>query len=398
MPLMIDFSQLLTKKADTITEQWIAAVERDRQIPTTDSLSRTAIRDHIPHVLKALTTVLSQFEESDVDTIARASLQHGVQRAEQGFEPTEIAREYHLLRSTILSNLREGLLQSAPEEVLRAVFLINAVVDAAVAECFKSYVGQRLQQLEQLQHQLTLTNQELNRLIGASQENLSHLAHELKTPLTSIIGYSELFLRQQRSQVKDSFPNLEHVERVLRNGRQLLQLINDALELSRYDAGMLKLQVVTTDVRAVIQTVFELIQPMAVSRNLELVLDCTHAPSQVLTDPLRLQQILTNLGSNAIRYTEIGKITITCQTLSEQQWVIVVSDTGVGIAPENQAQIFEPYFRVITVDQAYLPESTGLGLAIVQRLVNLLQGEISLTSEVGVGSTFRVVLPTQIEP
>jgi signal transduction histidine kinase len=393
---MVDFSQLLNHKADQITEQWVAAVERDRHIPTTDQLSRTAIRDHIPHVLQALTTVLSHVEENDIETIARASLQHGLQRAEQGFEPTEIAREYHLLRATILSNLKPDLLKGSTEEVLRAVSLINAVVDAAVAECFRSYVNQRLQELERLQHQLTLTNQELNRLVYASQENLSQLAHELKTPLTSIIGYSELFLRQQRAQVKDSMQNLEHVERVLRNGRQLLRLINDALELSRCDAGQLQIRPTTTDVRGIIQTAVELIQPLTTNRDLELTVVCEEAPAQVLTDPLRLQQILTNLGSNAVRYTESGKVVIVCRALDDQQWLLSVSDTGVGIDPEDQANIFDPYFRVPAPDQSFSPDSTGLGLAIVMRLVKLLQGEITLESEVGIGSTFTLIFPMEV--
>lgn len=398
---MVDLSQLLSQKTDSITEQWVAAVAHDRHISTTDQLSRVAIRDHIPHVLEALTTVLSQTTSSDVETIARASLQHGFQRAEQGFEPTEIAREYHLLRTIIFSNLREGLLQGTTEEALRAFYLIDAVVDAAVAECFKSYVNQRLQELEHLQHQLTLTNQELNRLLHTSQENLSHLAHELKTPLTSIIGYSELFLRQQRqteeTKVKDTVPNLEHIERVLRNGRQLLGLINDALELSRYDAGKLKLRLVPTDVCSVIQTVVELIQPLAVSRGLELRIEHDQAPHQVLTDPLRLQQIILNLGSNAVRYTETGSVIISCAVLSEAQWALIVADTGIGIAPEMQKQIFEPFFRVNAPEQTQLTDSTGLGLAIVHRLVKLLQGEISLTSTVGMGTTFQVIFPLKID-
>ncbi|MFM7424793.1 MAG: sensor histidine kinase [Elainella sp.] len=393
---MVDFSQLLGQKADQITEAWIAAVERDRQISTTDQLSHQAIRDHIPYVLQALTTVLSQVEESDVETIARASLQHGLQRAEQGFEPTEIAREYHLLRATILQHLRAGLLQATAEEVLRAVSLINAVVDSALAECFRSYVNQRLQELERLQHQLNLTNQELQRLEHTSQENLSHLAHELKTPLTSIIGYSELFLRQQRNPVKDSMPNLEHVERVLRNGRQLLRLINDALELSRSDAGQLQLRLTPTDVRQVIEAAVELMQPLASQRHLDLVLDCDQAPAEVMTDALRLQQVLTNLVSNAIRYTETGKVLISCRVLNDQQWLLAVSDTGVGISPEDQAKVFNPYFRVPALDQSFAPDSTGLGLAIVVRLVKLLQGEITLESEVGIGSTFMLIFPLAV--
>lgn len=395
---MIDFSELLSQKTDLITEQWVAAVVRDRHIPTTDQLSRIAIRDHIPRVLKALTTVLSQLANNDVETIAHASLQHGLQRAEQGFEPTEIAREYHLLRTIVFSNLREGLLQGTTEEALRAITLIDTVIDAAVAECFKSYVGQRLQELEHLQHQLTLTNQELSRLLRTSQENLTHLAHELKTPLTSIIGYSELFLRQQRQpEVKDAVSNLEHVERVLRNGRQLLGLINDALELARYDAGKLRLRLVPTDVGSVMQTVVELIQPLAVARGLDLQIDHENTPSQVLTDPLRLQQIILNLGSNAVRYTETGSVVISSAALGEEQWVLTVTDTGIGIAPEAQDQIFEPFFRASAVGQVHLPDSTGLGLAIVHRLVKLLQGEISLTSTVGIGTTFRVVFPLKIE-
>lgn len=394
---MVDLSQLLSHKTDLIIEQWVAAVAHDRHIPTTDQLSQIAIRDHIPLVLKALATVLSKDTSSDVETIARASLQHGLQRAEQGFEPTEIAREYHLLRSIIFSSLRDGLLEETTAEALRAVTLINAVVDTAVAECFRSYVDQRLQELEQLQHQLTLTNQELSRLIRTNQENLSHLAHELKTPLTSIIGYSELFLRQQRQpKIKDAVPNLEHVERVLRNGRQLLGLINDTLELARYDAGRLKLRLVPTDVCSVIQTVVEMIHPLAVSQGLELQIDQENAPKQVLTDPLRLQQIILNLSSNAVRYTETGSVGIACTPLSEEQWVLTISDTGVGIDPEVQSRIFEPFFRADATGQVQLPDGTGLGLAIVERLVKLLQGEISFTSTLGVGTTFRVVFPLEI--
>jgi signal transduction histidine kinase len=396
---MINFSQLLVEQTEAIIVQWIEAVRRDRQIETVDGLSRPAIENHLSHVLSAMATVLSHSQESEIGPIVEASLHHGVLRAEQGFDPAEVAREYALLRQVIFSILEANLLAGTVAEGIRAVRLIDTVIDEAIAVCFKSYVEERLQELQQLQNQLTRTNQELTRLVRANQENLSVLAHELKTPLNSIIGYSELFLRhqQRKPEVKDNLPKLDHIERVLRNGRQLLRLINDTLELSRADNGKMQLNLMLTDVPSLINSVIEVLEPLAHSKELEMVVDCSLAPEKVLTDSLRVQQIVTNLVSNGIRYTERGKIQLTCHKEGDNQWAIAVSDTGRGIAPEDQARVFEPFFRVASSEQSYLPDSTGLGLAIVSRLVKLLQGKIELVSQVGVGSTFTVIFPLDVK-
>ncbi len=412
----MDFSQLLIDKSQTITDKWIEAVRSDRQIQSADDLSRTAIQNHLPDVLRALATVLAKYQESDINTLVEASLEHGVLRAGQGFEPIEIAREYRLLRQVTFSTLEDDLKQASSIDVMRAVRLIDAVVDEAIAQCFKSYMEQRLGELQQLQSQLQLNNQELTRLVRANQESLSHLAHELKTPLTSIIGYSELFLRQQRNkdQVNDNLRNLEHIDKVLWGGRQLLRLINDTLEISRYEAGKMKLQPSSTNVRSLINSVIEMVQPLANSKQLQMIVECdsatadssttlreglrpTAAPDRVFTDPLRLQQIITNLLSNAIRYTEAGSIKLTCQTVSQEEWAIAIADTGIGIEPEDQIRIFEPYFQAGSSQQSYHPHSTGLGLAIVSRLVKLLQGKMELVSEIGIGSTFTVIFPLEVQ-
>ncbi|MCC5644620.1 HAMP domain-containing histidine kinase [Nostoc sp. CHAB 5824] len=393
----MDFSQTLIAKSDAILDQWVEAVYQDQQIEATNKLTFKAVRDSLPRVLKALATVLSESETSDLQTVVDASLEHGTLRAEQGFEPAEIAREYRLLRFVIFSFLEEDLLQGSAQEVLRAVRLIDTVIDEAIARCFDSYTQGRLQELKQLQSQLRLTNQELTRLVSTNKDNLSHLAHELKTPLTSIIGYADLFLRQhrQQSELKDTYANLESIERVLKNGRLIVRLINDTLEISRYNAGQMKLQPTLTDARSLINFVLEMVEPLARAKELSLVVECERAPSQVITDPLRLQQILTNLLSNAIRYTESGSIHLECWMVSQQQWAISVTDSGIGISADAQAQIFNPYFREVTAPQVQSSDGTGLGLAIVSRLVQLMDGEIKVDSQLGKGSTFTVILPLE---
>ncbi|WGV25252.1 sensor histidine kinase [Halotia branconii] len=428
----MDFSQVLAEKTDTILYHWVIAVRKDRRIESADDLSYTAIRNHIPDVLKAMVTVLSKSEDSDIKSIVTASFQHGVLRFEQGFDPAEIAREYHLLRTVIFETIETDLLRITPAGIIRSMRLIDAVIDEASARCFKSYVNERLREIQYLYASLTSHNQELKRLVNANQDYISQLAHDFKHPLTSIIGYSDLFLRQQRQ--KDTDVNIEHIERVLRNGRHLLRLINDVLEISRYDAGQIKLQPESTDVRELIKNVCEMLEPMAAQKNLQVVVNCDRAPDKVITDSLQLQQIVTNLLSNAIRYTKSGTIKILCQILDDDRqaialmlpsnsvlenlspatsetmvtaceaildhkpyFAIAISDTGIGIAPEDQGRIFEPYFRANSANQPPLPDSTGLGLAIVYRLVKLLQGQINLISQVGIGSTFFVKLPLQVE-
>ncbi len=394
----MDFSQLLVGKIDTIAKNWVEAVRFDRQISSADDLPHSAIQNHVPDVLMAMATVLSHSEESDIQAIVHNSLEHGVLRAAQGFAPTEIAREYRLLRQVIFSTLEADLLKGTVREVMRAYSVIDATIDEAIAQCFKSYVDERLRELQQLQSQAELTNQELTRLLKANQDNLSQLAHELKNPLNSIIGYPELVLRSSRKnpEVEDTAPHVGHIERVVRNGRQLLRLINDALEISRYEAGKMQLNPVPIEVESLISDVFEMLLPLASTKELKLVVDCDRAPEKVITDPLRLQQIVTNLLSNAIRYTESGTVQLTCQKLSDNQWSIAVSDTGVGIAPEDQSRIFDPFFRADNVG-TYVPDSTGLGLAIVSQLVKLMQGKIELVSQVGIGSTFTVILPLEVK-
>ncbi|PSB25758.1 sensor histidine kinase [Stenomitos frigidus ULC18] len=396
---MLNFGQIITEQTDTILNVWIESVRRDRHLKSDDTLSPTAIKDHLPMVLEALATVLSRSEDDDLQLLVDASLQHGTLRAQQGFDPVEIVREYRLLRRALFATLEADLLRESAIEVYRVFRLIDMVIDEAIAQCFKSYVGERMKELEQLQRQLAMTGQEMNRLVRTNQDGLSLLTDELNVRLNTIVGFSELFLRQQQKQQalpQDTVPKIDHIERVVRNGRYLLHLINDLNELSRYKAGKLKLHLMTTNVRAIVQEIVQVMTPTIAAKELQVSVDCATAPDQVLSDPLRLHQIITNLLHNAIRYTNTGSIQLHAQSLPEDRWSIAVIDTGVGIAPEDQANIFEPQFQLETSDQSRDFDSKGLGLASASRLVNLLQGEITVTSTLGVGSIFTVTFPLHV--
>lgn len=389
----MDFSTILNQKRDSIIDQWVEAVFEDEQIEATNELTFKAVRDSLPKVLESLAAMMANERLENFQAVDEASLEHGIIRAEQGFEPAEIAREYRLLRSVIFAELEADLVQASPKDVLWAIRLIDTVIDEAIARCFDSYTQGRIDELVKLKTQMQLTNQELTRLVRASQDNMSRLTHELKTPLTSIIGYADTFLRQQQqSDPKDSSAHLESIERVLRSGRLLLRLINDTLQLQQSD-GQIRLKVVSIAPGDLIQSVIEIVEPLARNKGLELRVDCDRAPQTVQTDPLRLQQILTNLLSNAIRYTESGHVHLSTETLPENYWSISVSDSGIGMTEEDQKHIFEPYYRVGEIPNSETDQGTGLGLAVVSQLVNLMDGKILVSSRSGQGSTFTVIFP-----
>ena len=395
-----DIGKSLQDKTDTIIKGWIEYIREDRDIKSSKSLAYKSVRNSLPIILKALATLLSDAISDRSQDIEDSSWEHGLVRAEQGYDVAEIVKEYGLLRNIIFAALKPDLLTGSGEEILQNIELIDSVIDRVVSLSLESYVKVRLQELEEVRSQLLLTNQELTRLVETQREDISSLAHELKSPLNSIMGFSTLLLQQQQkaTPAEDSSLNLTFTKKVINSGKQLLRLINDTLEMSRYEAGKMELNLETIDLRS-LSVIIEAFDPSAKQKNLEIIFNCDRAPQQILSDPLRLQQIVTNLVSNAIRYTESGTISLTCHTSDRDRdrWTLIVADTGIGISPDIQEQIFEPYYRVGSKD-GYSADSTGLGLAIVDKLVKLLQGEIKLVSQLDCGSTFTITFPITPKP
>ncbi len=239
-------------------------------------------------------------------------------------------------------------------------------------------------------------NRELARATQAKSEFLAAISHELRTPLNSILGFSELLLDDSSGTLLPS-----QRQRFLRNidqsGRHLLSLVNDLLDLSKIEAGHIELSPEAFEVTTSLRAVAAGIRPLAEKKDLVLVTDVGPGVTTVYADEGRFKQVLYNLLSNAVKFTpEGGRVETTVRRL-EDAVELVVADTGVGIAPEDQERIFEP-FQQLDRSAARRQEGTGLGLALARRLVELQGGRIWVDSVPGRGSRFGFTVPTEAEP
>ena len=394
---MTTLKQIYANHLKTVFEQWKQRVREDRKIQSSKTLGESALGDSIPKVLEAIAMALTFDWDDDFDEFVEASLEHGRVRFQQGFDAREVAREYRLLRQTIFDNLEQPLLRLSPQEQYRSVRLIDAVLDEAIAQCFKQFLQEQIQDVESVRQQQLINNQEIARLLQLNQENFSFLAHEIKNPLTAIMGHAQMLLAQQQAKGVEDPLSFKHIERVLRSSRQLLQLVNDALEISRSTTGQKQLQLVSVEVETTIRSCVSLMEPLAKAKELEIKIDLDNSPKTIITDVTCLSQIITNLFSNAVRYTDQGGVEIECILLSDDQWLLSVTDTGIGIPDDEQQLIFEPFTRASSNTSKYRDGSTGLGLTIVAQQVKQLQGEIKVFSSIGEGSRFEAIFPLEVK-
>ena len=227
---------------------------------------------------------------------------------------------------------------------------------------------------------------------AASQQKslfLATMSHEIRTPMNAIFGFSQLLSRR----VHDP-KALEYVRAIRSSGQALLALINDLLDLSKIEAGRLELHVVPTDLRELVDSTLSVFAEPAAGKGLRLTADLDpFLPKALIVDPHRVRQVLMNLVSNAVKYTDRGFVRVDVRVApvdgGRADVEIAVTDSGYGIAPEQLEKIFDPFHRVIP-ERGDRVEGTGLGLSIVRRLVELMSGRIEVESTVGAGSVFTV--------
>jgi signal transduction histidine kinase/DNA-binding response OmpR family regulator len=250
-------------------------------------------------------------------------------------------------------------------------------------------VQERTAQLAVANKELDLRNREVERATQLKSKFLASMSHELRTPLNAIVGFSDLLAEQSVGQLNDK--QKRFVNHIKQGSAHLLQLINDILDLSKVEAGLIEFHCEGFQVNEALPEVLSTIRPLAMAKQITVQHKiATEVP--VYADRVRFKQILYNLLSNAVKFTpKDGRIDIGCY---EQGGAVCISvaDTGIGIRPEDQKLVFEE-FRQIEGSNTNAQQGTGLGLAITKRLVEQQGGTISLESELGNGSRFTVALP-----
>jgi signal transduction histidine kinase len=228
-------------------------------------------------------------------------------------------------------------------------------------------------------------------LAQVKTEFLAKVGHELRSPLTSILGLAEMLDYGVYGPLTEDQQGA--VKMIFDSSQQMTRIVNDLLQQSRLERGTFQLDISEFSISDLLDRLSTNVKPAAAIKRLDFTVGISpDMPKTVRSDSLRLYQIFSNLTENAIKYTHQGKVAVRIYKIDEQHYAFEVSDTGVGIPKELQRIIFNP-FQQVDVTPSQKESGFGLGLSIVKQLLSLMDGEIKLTSEVGKGSTFTVILP-----
>ncbi len=351
------------------------------------------------------------FDASFVEALRAMPLRKGegaMGRATEAREPLQIADigapgAYESRVRDVLIEAGYRAVISVPmlleEQVIGSLSLVRKAPDqfpAEVVELLKNLATQSALAIQnaRLFRELEAKSRLLEAASHHKSEFLANMSHELRTPLNAILGFSEVLAERMFGEVNEK--QAEYLQDILSSGRHLLSLINDILDLSKVEAGRLELELGRFHLPTALDNALTLVRERATRHGITLTQAVDDRLGDIVADERKVKQILLNLLSNAVKFTpEGGRVGLTA-TAAEDAITIAVSDTGIGIAPEDQAAIFEE-FRQVGREDARKQEGTGLGLTLAKKFVELHGGRIWVESQVGQGSTFAFTLPVRPE-
>jgi signal transduction histidine kinase len=258
----------------------------------------------------------------------------------------------------------------------------------------KTFADQAVIAIENIRlfHEIQQKTRELEAANRHKDEFLASMSHELRTPLNAVIGFSEVLLERMFGELNAK--QEEYLNDILASGRHLLSLINDILDLAKIEAGRMELELDDFELAPAIDNAVVLVRERATRKGLVLETALARDLGTIRADQRKVKQVLLNLLSNAVKFTpEGGRVEVRAQRV-DGHVEVSVSDTGIGVAPEDQEAVFEE-FRQVGTDYARKHEGTGLGLTLSRRFVELHGGHITLKSRLGEGSTFTFTLPVR---
>lgn len=315
-------------------------------------------------------------DKDEVEWISRS----GGAAAREGVPLVETTRGHLHWRDVLIEVVREeaARLGTPPVVTEGVIQAVQANADASLVRIANAY-----------DMQLRETNAQLSRASQFKSEFLAKMSHQLRTPLTAIIGFCEVLTQGMDGEL--SRDQAQDIAEIHKSGLVLLELVNDILDLSKIEAGKIDIVVQEVDLPSVVDQVIASMHHIAETKALRLTCELSSEAKRVMGDPVRVREILTNLVSNAIKFTPAGSVAIRSMpagTMAE----ISVLDTGIGIEPAAHKRIFEE-FRQASDKISRTYGGTGLGLSIARKLVELQGGQMGLESEPGKGSRFWFTLP-----
>jgi signal transduction histidine kinase len=284
-----------------------------------------------------------------------------------------------------------------PLQIPKAVSLALEVLIIALAFIFSAFLNNLStrdlrRSLDDATFDLIRLNKEVQEASDRKSQFTARTSHELRTPLSAILVFADLALREAYGPLNEKMRNAQ--QHILGSARHLKRIINDLLDLAKIEAGEFEIISEPYAIAEIVEIIEGACLPIAAEKGIQWSIEIEQGmPETLIGDSERVSQIAVNLAGNAVKFTDVGQVSVYIEPIDEERWHIVVSDSGPGIPEDQHEKVFEAFRSLDKSGSKSIAASTGLGLAIARNLAQLMGGEIFLQSELGVGTTFEVRLP-----